>query len=196
MRETQESIAIWADAAFGVAPKLLRILARANEEMAELLRAVTSSKTPHEIATEAADVAIVLARVGKIVGNDLIALCGVQVRERNWNGAEVEKTATRANHMLSHAMLLTSYSEKEDPRPVFYLERTMIHLAIVVASVRLDLGSYIDAKMAVNRMRVWKRDGTGHGYHIRQDNQEIPSTQRGEGQGEGAYQAANSEASS
>ncbi len=29
-----------------------------------------------------------------------------------------------------------------------------------------DLDAAIDAKMALNRMREWKRDGTGHGYHI------------------------------
>jgi NTP pyrophosphatase (non-canonical NTP hydrolase) len=30
-----------------------------------------------------------------------------------------------------------------------------------------DLHEVIDSKMAVNRGRKWKSDGTGHGYHVR-----------------------------
>lgn len=31
----------------------------------------------------------------------------------------------------------------------------------------VDLHAEIDRKMAVNRGRTWKRDSTGHGYHVR-----------------------------
>lgn len=32
-----------------------------------------------------------------------------------------------------------------------------------------DLHSMIDTKMMINRARRWRSDGTGHGYHIRED---------------------------
>jgi hypothetical protein len=57
------------------------------------------------------------------------------------------------------------------------------------------LSEAIDDKMTINRQRKWRRDDTGHGYHIRQEKLESPSPQRGEGRGEGAYQSATSEAS-
>jgi hypothetical protein len=40
--ETRDAISDWADKTFGPATRIDRIVARANEEMAELLRAVTS----------------------------------------------------------------------------------------------------------------------------------------------------------
>jgi hypothetical protein len=30
-----------------------------------------------------------------------------------------------------------------------------------------DLAAEIDRKMAVNRAREWRLDGSGHGYHVR-----------------------------
>ena len=42
--ETQESISIWAEEAFGRAGSNARLAGRANEEMAELIRAATSDR--------------------------------------------------------------------------------------------------------------------------------------------------------
>ncbi|WP_375188429.1 hypothetical protein [Sphingobium yanoikuyae] len=98
-RETTASIGEWASQTFGDAGSNARVVARANEEMAELLRAATSDQPVEQLGVEAADVVIILARLCFRNGMDL------------WD--EVEK------------------------------------------------------KMAINRGRVWKRDGTGHGYHVR-----------------------------
>lgn len=97
--ETTETIGIWASETFGDAGSNARVAARANEEMAELLRAATSDHPAEQVVVEAADVVIILARLAYRNGFDL------------WS--EVEK------------------------------------------------------KMAINRARVWKKDGTGHGYHVR-----------------------------
>ena len=97
--ETQQSIGDWADQAFGLAYDNARVAARANEEMAELLRAATTEHDADKLIEEAADVIIVLYRLAHING--------------------------------------------------------------------VDLNDAIDKKMARNRLRVWKQDGTGHGYHIR-----------------------------
>ena len=99
MAETCTTIGEWASQTFGDAGCNARVAARANEEMAELLRAATSDKSPEEIIVEAADVVIILARLAYRNGFE------------GWE--EVEK------------------------------------------------------KMAINRARVWRKDGTGHGYHVR-----------------------------
>jgi len=97
--ETTQSIGRWASETFGDAGSNARVAARANEEMAELLRAATSDQPVEHLVVEAADVVIILARLAYRNGFDL------------WD--EVEK------------------------------------------------------KMAINRARVWRKDGTGHGYHVR-----------------------------
>ncbi|SOD42303.1 MazG-like family protein [Nitrosovibrio sp. Nv4] len=99
--ETQESISAWAEHVFGPAGSNARTVGRANEEMAELIRAATSDRPIHELVEEAADVVIVLYRL-----------------------------AARNGYSLDAA---------------------------------------IDAKMALNRIRKWTKDGTGHGYHVRAD---------------------------
>lgn len=67
----QREIAEWAEKTFGPAPSLARIAARANEEMAELLRAATSGKTGVIVGEEAADVVIVLYRLAETCGVNL-----------------------------------------------------------------------------------------------------------------------------
>lgn len=96
--ETTYTISAWANEVFGEAGSNARVAARANEEMAELLRAVTSDQPIDKVIEEAADVVIALARLAGRNGFDL------------WDAAE--------------------------------------------------------RKMEVNRARVWKADGTGHGYHV------------------------------
>lgn len=99
MTETPKAISEWATATFGPPGSDARVAARANEEMAELLRAVTADATPDKIRDECADVVIILCR-----------LC-----DRNGG----------------------------------------------------DLWQEVERKMAINRAREWKLDGTGHGYHVR-----------------------------
>ena len=99
INETQKSIVQWADETFGPATSVARVAARANEEMAELLRKVTIDDSAPEVVEEVADVVIVLCRVASMLGSDLAA--------------------------------------------------------------------EIDRKMAINRQREWRKDNTGHGYHVR-----------------------------
>lgn len=97
--ETQESISAWCEQIFGPITSHARIAARANEEMAELLKALTSDDRHQKAAEEIADVFIVLYRLATRLG--------------------------------------------------------------------VNIHAEIDRKMAVNRAREWKLDGTGHGYHVR-----------------------------
>lgn len=99
--ETQQTITEWCDATFGPISSNVRVAARANEEMAELLRALASDDTHPKAAEEIADIFIVLYRLADRLG--------------------------------------------------------------------VNIHREIDRKMAINRAREWKLDGTGHGYHVKKD---------------------------
>lgn len=99
VEENQFTISEWAEKTFGPVGSNARVCARANEEMAELLRALTSDDDDLEASEEIADIVIVLYRLADRLG--------------------------------------------------------------------VDLHECVDHKMLINRTRVWKRDDTGHGYHLR-----------------------------
>ena len=62
MGETWESINQWCEDTFGPA-RPFRVVARANEEMAELIKEADTLEWSDQLAIEAADVVIVLARI-------------------------------------------------------------------------------------------------------------------------------------
>lgn len=101
LKETQLSISEWAEETFGPSGSNARAIARANEEMAELIRHAASDDRHSKIAEEIADIVIVLMRVCTRVG--------------------------------------------------------------------ASLHDEINKKMARNRIREWRRDGTGHGYHKKEE---------------------------
>jgi hypothetical protein len=61
--ENQTAIAKWAAQTFGTPPSNISIAARANEEMAELLRGLSKNDNDPAAALEVADIVIVLARL-------------------------------------------------------------------------------------------------------------------------------------
>jgi NTP pyrophosphatase (non-canonical NTP hydrolase) len=71
--ETQGTISDWADKTFGPAKSNMSIATRANEEMAELLRALAKDDRIGTAAEEAADVVIVLMRLFEYLGTDMWA---------------------------------------------------------------------------------------------------------------------------
>jgi NTP pyrophosphatase (non-canonical NTP hydrolase) len=99
MVETQRSISEWAESTFGPSGSNMRVAVRAQEELTELLRALSVDDQHPKAAEEIADVVIVLQRLATRLG--------------------------------------------------------------------VDLWREVEAKMVVNRARVWKHDGSGHGYHLR-----------------------------
>ena len=107
MPETETSIVEWADATFGRTSSNIRVAARANEEMSELLRALSVDENHPKAAEEIADIVIILMRVASQLGTTIAA--------------------------------------------------------------------EVDRKMAINRERVWKLDGTGHGYHVRDKSAALPA---------------------
>ena len=72
MKETQATIENWRAMTFGGRPTPINMAVRANEEMAELIRAVTKPDArPDDIADEAADVLIVLYGLARMTGFNL-----------------------------------------------------------------------------------------------------------------------------
>lgn len=84
MAETQQSVSEWADMTFGPASSNARIAARANEEMAELLRALTADDNNPRAPEEIVDVMIVLFRLATRMGFDI------------WNGVDHKMAINRA----------------------------------------------------------------------------------------------------
>ena len=67
--ETQNSVSAWAEETFGPVSSNARVAARANEEMAELLRVLTrDDEALDQVADECADVVIVLMRLADRMG--------------------------------------------------------------------------------------------------------------------------------
>lgn len=86
-RETQESITAWADETFGPSTSNMRIATRANEEMAELLRALSVDDASPDAAVEIADVVIILNRLATKLGVDIAAEVDRKMeinRQRQW----------------------------------------------------------------------------------------------------------------
>jgi hypothetical protein len=71
MMETQDTIANWANDTFGPVGSNARVAARANEEMAELLRKLAADDKHQGAPEEIADVVIVLCRLATRLGSNL-----------------------------------------------------------------------------------------------------------------------------
>jgi len=166
MRETQQSICAWANEAFGPAPGIFCILTRANEELAELLRAIAAKQPNERIVEECADVAIVLVRVADRLDLDLRLDWSRLSDTVGYGGFD----AVRANYQIASALIDAESIDRGVPAETSLRERLQKIVGGLVIVCRFYGGSLdeaIDRKMAVNRERVWKRDGTGHGYHMR-----------------------------
>ena len=165
MRETQVSISQWATDTFGPASSNARVCARANEEMAELLRALTSDQ-PEKAVEEAADVVIVLYRLAERLGRAL-------TWDRDFSyctGWKPLQSACQANNCLAEALQLLAAGSGMGAMDG--IEEAVYFLATLLQRLGSDLETEIDRKMITNRARAWKVTDDGHGYHVRPEKQE------------------------
>lgn len=158
--ETQKTISDWAEQTFGPSGPLPRIAARANEEMAELLKGLTFCAEPHQLVEEAADVKIVLYRLAERLGFDL------DERLRPWASERlgVEGHAAQANEALARALcyLVADHPAAAGWRVVDCLG----HLDRFTRVLGYNLADEVDRKMAINRARGWRLDDYDHGDHL------------------------------
>ena len=149
--ENQRSITRWANEEFGIPSSLARVAARVNEEMSELLRSATAIEGERAARIEAA----LRNLVGQIeeLSDDITDAAET---DRAWEEVWARKLAAEA------ALAPADYS------PVL---KEAADVAIVMARLGSmaggDIDQEVDRKMAVNRARRWEKDGTGHGYHVR-----------------------------
>lgn len=165
-KETQPAILEWKRVTFGPSAPM-RTISRAAEELAELMRAVTSSAPTDKIAEEAADVALILADIGELLGT------------ADWlfgaTGPHIYRPVRLTSYALTQLGLLafdvelitTGADERSQSIALRNLRSVIGSLKELVEGYGRDLGQEIDRKMAVNRARRWDLDGTGHGYHRR-----------------------------
>lgn len=170
MTESQLSICTWADATFGPASDA-SIAARALVEADELVEACTSEPraATTRIGMEAADVIIVLARLGRSLGLDVIRISCEDVRRGGPRTIGVDRSAKDARSDLRVAR---DKLAADGPPIDRYSVRCCVlwaleNLADVAWSVDVSLAHAIDEKMAVNRARRWTLDGHGHGSHVK-----------------------------
>jgi 5,10-methylenetetrahydrofolate reductase len=158
--ETQASIASWAEQTFGPAESLARIAARANEEMAELLTAVTLEAPPEKLAEEAADVKIISYRLATRLRLDLDA------RLITWTADPLgaDWHVTQANFALAKVIHYLSEGHRSLAGGV--LVDCIGQLERFSRAVGMDLDEALEKKMEINRRRHWRLDGSGHGYHV------------------------------
>lgn len=86
-KETQDTVSRWAEETFGPASSNARVAARANEEMAELLRALTADDNSPRAVVEIADVVIILYRLATRLRVDLHTAVDEKMRinrSRQW----------------------------------------------------------------------------------------------------------------
>lgn len=158
MPETQESISKWATETFGVSSSNARVAARANEEMAELLRALTADDDSPKAAEEAADVKIVLYRLAERMGFRLESGGVLLSMPSNYS------VAVGANEYMARVL---STIVQDEETATYAIQATVRWLHMLAARMGFQLNEEVDKKMAVNRARVWNLDGSGHGYHVR-----------------------------
>ena len=157
MRETQQSINEWVEVTFGPVGSHLRVATRANQEMAELLHALSANDRA-KAADETADVMIVLLRLAERLHFDLLAHL-----EHPYDLGNPLESAASANKQLASLIAFLSLSTAPpDPEHVVDIASTLMRLG---SQCGCNIFAEIDNKMTINRNRVWELDGTGCGHH-------------------------------
>jgi hypothetical protein len=160
-KETQASISDWATDTFGPASSNARVAARANEELAELLRVLTVAPDSPKVMEKAADTVIVLYRLAARMGQELRLYINPIM-----NPESPLRWAAWASDRLARALVF--FAEDDDSPDAFTpLQGCVTMLGSLAHQMGKDLAAEIDRKMAVNRAREWRLDGSGHGYHVR-----------------------------
>ncbi|HVJ31606.1 MAG TPA: hypothetical protein VND94_00705 [Terriglobia bacterium] len=164
MTETQETITAWANETFGPIASIERGITRANLEMAEALHELTSDHDDwrERLIAECADVLIVLARVASC------AMETVTIPTRSMIAFPAHTLASHAlgvaNTELARLYLIAA--EANLPTTRVHISYTWNKVKAVIEFLGGDAQAAIDAKMAINRARQWRRDGQGHAFHI------------------------------
>jgi MazG-like family len=78
------------------------------------------------------------------------------------------RAIARANREMAELLEHVTADDRH-PEAAEEIADIVIVLSRVMTRLGVDLQDEIDRKMAKNRARKWKLDGTGHGYHVKED---------------------------
>lgn len=159
--ESPATICDWAEQTFGVVGSDLRVASRAGEEMAEAVRAYAAGRSTGVVALELADTMIVLCRLGKRLDMELVIPGDEEVAPLGL-GRHLAEANEKMARLVSHLVYGVP--------PGWVMSELWRSLGHGIRACGTTAQEAIDAKMVVNRMREWKSDGTGHGYHVREKN--------------------------
>jgi hypothetical protein len=165
--ESHRAIVAWTNDNFGPAASNFRVAGRANEEMAEAIRAISSNPQDQAAAVEAADVIIVLCRPALALGLDwgefVVAPDIVPAKF-----ATTPQYFTWANRWM--AQLLCELAVDDNHRDAAEtITKIYVALQWAIRQWGLEPADVIGGKMLINRGRQWRKAGDGTGYHIRAD---------------------------
>lgn len=176
MTETAATISDWAIATFGEDSNDARVVARANEEMAEMLRKITAREDHGAISEEATDTIIVLSHVARRAGRDVDV--GAPPRHHH---PSIFEAAAAANTYL--AGLVVEMAVGNTKAAWVYAPLAIESLKVVIRKCGFEPQMEIDRKMGINRKRKWNLSGDGHGYHVRDKDTKFPGHLEGLGRG-------------
>lgn len=167
MIETLLGIKEWADTVFGDVSLEIN-LARANEELAELITQCVRKKPLKDIAEECADIAIVLVRSVYITSETSIPEFNFNISERYLISKSDEHSIAIIYGLSIHRHLHRCMS-KDDTFSVMSARLDNIYnlLECICVALGTTLAIEIDAKMVINRARKWNITGQGTGYHVK-----------------------------
>jgi len=84
------------------------------------------------------------------------------------------RAIARANREMAELLEHVTADDRH-PEAAEEIADIVIVLSRVMTRLGVDLQAEIDRKMAKNRARKWKLDGTGHGYHVKDDEETAKS---------------------
>ncbi len=145
MTETLASIADWANATFGPVRADLRVAARANQELAEMLRAVTAGVPAARIVEEGAGVLIVLARLAPRLG------VAPEIREIAVDLPDITILSVTILAMSDMRRLVEALANEDRRKAGVILNSLWNCVCLAIGLAGSTAAQAINARMAVNR---------------------------------------------
>ncbi len=165
--ETPQSINLWAEQTFPPRDPLT-VASRGNIELSELVSALINNADKEEIASEIADVFIVLCQVSELLGVNYSLILDfleedIALFEKKYPDINSIGTSIRLGSFCYELMYFIDMSVSSEYENIFRKIYTLIHKFVRLEEI--DLQAEVDKKMQINRARQWKQTKSGHFQH-------------------------------
>lgn len=78
------------------------------------------------------------------------------------------RSAVRLNEEMAELLKSLSVGDPID-KVANEIADVYIVLCRIATNTRVDIHEVVETKMKINRARKWQIDGTGHGYHVKEE---------------------------